>query len=181
MADPMTGPITRCPWCSAELSIPGAERCLACGAALISQTSGSDSDIKGVTTLDTEAILRARAEVARPRNRLLSFITGEAPPETGGPASPESLAPPPDAVRREMLRLEYEARRADLEAETVALKSDILARQGIHVSQLGGDAPDEPESDADADADAEADADATDATAVDVDEPEPASGAAPEA
>ena len=140
MADSMTGPITRCPWCSAPLSVPGAERCLACGAALVSQAGVSDSDIKGVTTLDTEAILRARSEAARPRSRILSFITGEAPPETGGgPASPESLAPPPDAVRREMLRLEYEARRADLEAETVALKSDELARQGIHVSQLAGD------------------------------------------
>ena len=35
MADPMNGPITRCPWCSAELSIPGAESCLACGATLV--------------------------------------------------------------------------------------------------------------------------------------------------
>ena len=143
MAEPMTGPITRCPWCSAQLSIPGAEKCLACGAALVSQATGSDADIKGVTTLDTDAILRARSEAARPRSRILSFITGEAPPDTGGPASPESLAPPPEDVRREMLRLEYEARRADLEAETVALKSDELARQGIHVSQLGGDATDE--------------------------------------
>jgi hypothetical protein len=143
MADPMTGPLTRCPWCSADLPIPGAERCLACGAALVNQAGGPDAEIKGVTTLDPEAILRARAEVARPRNRLLSFITGEAPPETAGPASPESLARPPDDVRREMLRLEYEARRADLEAETVALKSDVLTRQGIHVSQLGGGVPDE--------------------------------------
>lgn len=138
MADPMTGPITRCPWCSAELSIPGAERCLACGAALVSQTGGSDPEIRGVTTLDPEAIIRARAEVAHPKNRLFSFITGEAPPETAGPASPESLAPPPDEVRREMLRLQLEARRVDLVAEAVALKSDVLARQGIHVSQLGG-------------------------------------------
>jgi hypothetical protein len=144
MADPMTGPITRCPWCSAELSIPGAERCLACGAALVSQAGGPDAEIKGVTTLDTEAILRARSENARPGRGLLSFITGAAPPETGGPASPESLAPPPDDVRREMLRLEYEARRAEFVAETVALKSDELARRGIHVSQLGGDVPDEP-------------------------------------
>lgn len=160
MANSMTGPITRCPWCSAPLSVPGAERCLACGAALVSQAGVSDSDIKGVTTLDTEAILRARSEAARPRSRILSFITGEAPPETGGPASPESLAPPPDAVRREMLRLEYEARRADLEAETVALKSDELARQGIHVSQLGGDEGLEPTPDQETGAEATDDADA---------------------
>jgi len=98
-----------------------------------------DPDIKGVTTLDPEAIIRARAEVTRPRGGLFSFLTGELPPETGGPASPESLAPPSDDVRREMLRLEIEAERADLVAETIALKSDVLARHGIHVSQLAGD------------------------------------------
>ena len=144
MADPMTGPITRCPWCSAELSIPGAEQCLACGATLASQTGGPDPEIRGVTTLDPEAILRARADVARPKSRILSFITGEAPPETAGPASPESLARPPNEVRREMLRLELEAQQADLAAEMVALKSDVLARQGIHVSELGGEVAPEP-------------------------------------
>ncbi|MCJ7711186.1 MAG: hypothetical protein MUQ32_10210 [Chloroflexi bacterium] len=138
MADPMTGPITSCPWCSAALPVPGVDLCPACGAALVSKTGGADPDIKGVTTLDTEAILRARAEVARPRSRLLSFITGEAPAETGAPASSESLARPPAEVRREMLRLELEAQQAELEAETIALKSDVIARQGIHVSQLGG-------------------------------------------
>ena len=174
MADPMTGPLTRCPWCSADLPIPGAERCLACGAALVNQTGGPDADIKGVTTLDTEAILRARAEVARPRNRLLSFITGDLPPETAGPASPESLARPPDDVRREMLRLEYEARRADLEAETVALKSDVLTRQGIHVSQLGGGVPDDGAAEPAA---AGETGEATSATP----EPEGANGGSPEA
>lgn len=139
MADPMTGPITHCPWCSAELSIPGVERCPACGAVLASETGGPDPQIKGVTTLDTEAILRARSEVARPRSQLFSFITGEAPPETAGPPSPESLARPPAEVRREILRLRLEAERADLAAETLALKSEVIARQGIHVSQLGGD------------------------------------------
>jgi hypothetical protein len=160
MADPMTGPITRCPWCSAELSIPGAEHCLACGAALVSPTGGPDPEIKGVTMLDPEAILRARADVARPKSRILSFITGEAPPETGGPASPESLARPPEDVRREMLRLELEAQQAEAVAETVALKSDVLAQRGIHVSQLGGEpaAVQAPEGDAAAEAAVPADA-----------------------
>jgi hypothetical protein len=159
MTDPSTGPITRCPWCSAELSIPGAELCLACGAALTSRTGGPDPDIKGVTTLDPEAILRSRAGVARPKSRFLSFITGEGHQEAVGAASPESLAPPPDEVRREMLRLQYEAQRAELAAETVALKSDELTRRGIHVSQLGGEpAAAEAEAAADqAEADAAAD------------------------
>lgn len=138
MAEAMNGPVSHCPWCSAALPDAAAAVCPSCGAALAATTA--EGEIKGVTTLDTEAILRARSEVSRPRSRILSFITGEVVPETGdGPASPESLAPPPDEVRREMLRLQLEAERADLAAETVALKSDELAKRGIHLSEIGGD------------------------------------------
>ncbi|HYO42264.1 MAG TPA: hypothetical protein VES19_03630 [Candidatus Limnocylindrales bacterium] len=139
MAEPMNGPITHCPWCSAHLPDPGIDHCPSCGAALIA-VADAPSEIKGVTTLDTEAILRARAEVARPQrnNRLLSFITGEMPVDTSTPAGPEVFAPPPDEVRREMLRLQLEAERAELAAETVALKADELTRRGIHLSELGG-------------------------------------------
>jgi hypothetical protein len=95
-------------------------------------------EIKGVTTLDTEAILRARSELSRPRsNRFLSFITGEMPVETDVPADPASFARPDGAVRREMLRLQIEAETADLQAESIALKADELARRGIHLSALG--------------------------------------------
>lgn len=136
----MTGPITLCPWCSAPLPDPAVERCPSCDAALTA-VADAPSDIKGVTTLDTEAILRARSEVSRPQrgNRLLSFITGEMPVDTSSPANPDVFAPPPNEVRREMLRLQLEAERADLTAETVALKADELARRGIHLSELGGD------------------------------------------
>jgi hypothetical protein len=138
MAESMSGPVSQCPWCSAPLPDPAPERCPSCDAHVTA--TGAEGEIKGVTTLDTEAILRARSEVARPRSRILSFITGEVVAETGdGPASPESLAPPPDDVRREMLRLQLEAERADLAAETVALKSDELAKRGIHLSEIGGD------------------------------------------
>ncbi len=142
MAEPMTGPITPCPWCSAPLPDPGVDRCPACGAALTA-VPDAPAEIKGVTTLDTEAILRARSEAARPQrnNRLLSFITGEMPVDTSTPASPEVYAPPPNEVRREMLRLQLEAERADLTAETVALKADELARRGIPLSQLGDPEP----------------------------------------
>jgi hypothetical protein len=147
MADPMSDSNTRCPWCSAELPDPGAEQCPSCGAILVAAPD-TTGDIKGVTTLDTEAILRARSELSRPRNnRLLSFITGEAPVDMETAANPESLATPSAAVRREMLRLQLEAEQADLEAETVALKADELTRRGIHLSQLGGDEP-APEPDA---------------------------------
>jgi hypothetical protein len=154
MADELTGPAPRCQWCSAELPSPDVPVCPTCGAQLTSAT-GTEADIKGVTTLDTEAILRARSEVARPRSRILSFITGEAPPETGGPASAESLARPDDAVRREMLRLQFEAERADLEAEAVAMKTDVVLEQGINLAELPDEEPVEGTAVADA-ADAEA-------------------------
>jgi len=145
MADPMSGPNTRCPWCSAELPDASAEQCPSCGAMLVAAPD-IPGEIKGVTTLDTEAILRARSEVSRPRsNRLISFITGEAPADTGEVANPASLARPADAVRREMLRLQFQAEAADLQAETVALKADELARIGIPLSELGAaEAPPEP-------------------------------------
>src|SRR5512139_4088566 len=111
MADEMSGSNTRCPWCSAELPVPGVEQCPSCGAALTTAT-GTEPDIRGVTTLDPEAILRARSEVSRPRSRILSFITGETPVETDE-ADATSFAPPSDEVRREMLRLQIEAERAD--------------------------------------------------------------------
>jgi hypothetical protein len=134
----MTDPTPHCPWCSAPLPAGVHETCPSCGATLTSAT-GAEPDIKGVTTLDPMAIIQARAEVARPRSRIMSFITGEAPGEQPDPsANPESLAPPPDAVRREMRRLEIEAERADLEAETVALKTDVVVEMGIPLSALGG-------------------------------------------
>ncbi len=136
MANSMNGPITRCPWCSAVLPDAPVEQCPSCLATLVG-TSGADAEIKGVTTLDPEAILRARSDAGRPRGGILSFITGETMPDTGGgPASPDSLAPPDVEVRREMLRLQLEAERADLTAETVALKADVLAKYGIPLSQL---------------------------------------------
>ena len=140
MVDSMSSPVTRCPWCSALLEDAGADTCPSCRATLAA-APGTDADIKGVTTLDTEAILRARSDIVRPKgNRLISFITGEVPAEKADASSPESLAPPDNAVRREMLRLQLEAERADLQAETVALKSDELTRLGIHLSQLADDA-----------------------------------------
>jgi hypothetical protein len=141
MVDFMSSPVTRCPWCSALLPDAGAETCPSCNATLAA-APGAEGEIKGVTTLDTDAIIRARSEVVRPKgNRFLSFITGEVPVETAPAGTADSLARPDNAVRREMLRLQLEAERAEMEAETVALKSDELTRMGVHLSQLGGDEP----------------------------------------
>jgi hypothetical protein len=133
MSEPMSTSETRCPWCSAVLPDAAAEKCPSCGAQL-SSTSG-EPHLPGVTALDTEAILRARSEAGRGRGGILGFLTNRdvaVPSE----AEAESLAPPEDAVRREMLRLQLEAEQADAVAESVALKSDVLAERGIHLEQL---------------------------------------------
>jgi hypothetical protein len=145
MVDSMSNPATRCPWCSALLPDQASDTCPSCNATLAA-APGAEGDIKGVTTLDTDAIIRARSELVRPKsNRFISFITGEVPVDTPDPATAGSIAPPDNAVRREMLRLQLEAERAELQAETVALKSDELTRLGIHLSQLGGPEPAEGE------------------------------------
>lgn len=131
----MTTSENRCPWCSAALPDPAAERCPECGAQLITE-SGTEPNLPGVTALDPEAILRARSEAGRSRGGLLGFLTGRDLPEPTGTESAESLAPPDDAVRREMLRLQLEAEQADAVAESVALKSDVLAERGMHLDEL---------------------------------------------
>jgi hypothetical protein len=123
-----------------------------------------------VTALDPEAILRARSEVSRPRSRILSFLTGEVAADQGGPADSASIAPPSDEVRREMLRLQIEAERADLEAEAVALKADTLATLGLSLPPL-----EEEAATADAAPAPAPPADAAPAPAAPADAPEPSS------
>ena len=62
----------------------------------------------------------ASAPTARPRSRLLSWISGEYPDETPSAAEAGALAPPDPEVRREMLRLALEAEVANLQAEADA-------------------------------------------------------------
>lgn len=138
MADPRTDApaLDRCPWCSAPLPDPTAETCPSCGATL---TSAAPADgLPGVTTLDTEAILRARSAVSRPRSRLLSFITGEPDEGPPSPLSAESLAPPSEEVRREMLRMEIAAEVADLEAEVQSLETEARLEAGQPLVETPG-------------------------------------------
>ncbi len=136
MPEPMSTSDNRCPWCSAVLTDATADKCPSCGAQLI-HASGSEPSLPGVTALDPEAILRARSEAGRSRGGILGFLTGRDLPEGTGTESAESLAPPEEAVRREMLRLQLEAEQADAVAESVALKSDVLAERGISLDELG--------------------------------------------
>ena len=68
--------------------------------------------------------MRAKTPSPRPRNRLMSWISGEYPDEVGAPAEAGALAPPDMAVRREILRLELEAEVANLQAEADALLAE---------------------------------------------------------
>lgn len=134
MTDQTTGSETRCPWCSAVLPDAAAETCPSCGAHLVTAT-GAEPNLPGVTTLDAEAILRARNDAGRSRGGILGFLTGNSDvPDSGGSA--EAIARPPDDVRREMLRLELAAAQADAVADAVAFRSDALADKGIHLDQL---------------------------------------------
>jgi hypothetical protein len=125
-------PQPRCMWCSALLPSDHETVCDSCGATLIGET---DSQVPGVTAIDAEAIIRAgRAEKPRQRSRLLSWISGDYVAEEK-PAPPGSLAPPPPAVRREILRLELEAQVANLQAEAGAMAADEAVEAGTTIEE----------------------------------------------
>ena len=131
MADelaPQTTEAPRCQWCSAELPSEGLTTCPSCGATL---TGDADPTLPGITALDAEAIIRARAPAPQRRNRLLSWISGEYQDNEETPAPPGSLELPSEDVRREMLRLELEAEVAELqaEAESIVAEAEIEARE----------------------------------------------------
>jgi hypothetical protein len=111
-----------CPWCSARFT-GDPEDCPSCGAALAVDPT-TDTSLPGLTAIDAAAIVRAKTPVARPRNRLLSWISGEYPDEAPSAAEAGALAPPDAEVRREMLRLELEAEVANLQAEADSLLAE---------------------------------------------------------
>lgn len=122
-----------CPWCSAPLT-EGATECPSCGANLISD---GDPNVPGVTAVDAASIIRSKA-APQPRNRLLSWISGEYESDVPSKAEAQAIAPPDLEVRREILRLELEAEVANLQAEADALRAEAVA-EGRSI-----DAPDEP-------------------------------------
>ena len=108
-----------CPWCSADLPTPTPEHCPSCGASLVPAAS---DDVPGVTQVDLGALARGDPIIAPPRRSLLGFISGEYQVEEKA-APHDSLAPPPDEVRREMLRMELEA----AQAEAAAMRAEAEA------------------------------------------------------
>ena len=127
-----SAPLPHCMWCSAELPSDHETVCSSCGATLIGET---DSQVPGVTAIDAEAIIKAgRAPKPRQRSRLMSWISGDYEADEA-PAPPGSLAPPPPAVRREMLRLELEAQVANLQAEAGAMAADEAVETGTSIAE----------------------------------------------
>jgi hypothetical protein len=124
--------LPRCMWCSAELPSDSETTCPSCGATLIGE---GVNPVPGVTAIDAEAIIRnARAPKAKQRGgRLISWISGEYQDDDEAPAPPGSLSPPPPAVRRELLRLELEARVANLQAEAGAIVADAAVEAGTPI------------------------------------------------
>ena len=111
---------TVCPWCSAAVT-PETVICPSCAAVLISD---EEPDLPGVTEVDAK-ILRGE-KPPPPRNRLLSWISGDYPDQTASPADAQAVAPPDPEVQREIRRLEYEAEVASLQAEADALLSEAV-------------------------------------------------------
>jgi hypothetical protein len=117
-----SAPAPRCTWCSAELPTAHETICPSCGATLLGD---GETQVPGLTAIDAEAILRnARAAKVKPRSRLMSWISGDFDDDSAGTAAPGSLAPPPLAVRREMLLLELEAQVANAQAEVESMAAD---------------------------------------------------------
>ena len=142
-----------CPWCSARYT-GETDTCPSCGAALTTDPT-TDTSLPGLTAIDAAAIVRAKTPVARPRNRLLSWISGEYPDDTPTVSEAGALAPPALDVRREMLRLELEAEVANLQAEADALMAEASV-EGLEPDAIS--APDTMPSPAVIDAALDADA-----------------------
>ena len=148
---PDAAPVPICPWCSAQLVTGREETCPSCGAAL---HETAESEVPGVTRVDIDAVLRARTPDGQRGRGLIGWLSGEYEADAE-PDSPESIAPPEEAVRREMLRLELsaleaevQARQAEAEAEIVDAKiaaDDARAESGEAPEAMDNDADEDPE------------------------------------
>jgi hypothetical protein len=149
---------SRCPWCSAQVT-PETAVCPSCGAKLLDDDA--PADIPGVTQIDPAAT----APRPTPRSRgLIGWLSGDFE-TTESDSDRAGVEPPTDAVKQEMLRLEMEALKTELEAEAAERDADERA---------AADAPDAEAADAEAADDADA---AVGSDALRAGEPEPEPGA----
>ncbi|HEX7950561.1 MAG TPA: hypothetical protein VF494_09450 [Candidatus Limnocylindrales bacterium] len=122
--------------------------CPSCGANLVAE---GDPNVPGVTAIDAASLIRSKT-APQPRNRLLSWISGESQADVPSKAEAQAIAPPDDEVRREILRLELEAHVANLQAEADAMRAEAVA-EGRTVDVPAIAAPDDADSEAPAAAD----------------------------
>lgn len=116
-----------CPWCSATYT-GEPERCPSCNATLAGDAA--DPALPGLTAIDAAAIARAKEPAKKSRSRLLSWISGDYPDDNTEKVDPGAVAPPDQAVRLEILRLELAAQVATLQAEADAMRADDMV-EGI--------------------------------------------------
>ena len=135
------GPVI-CPWCSAVLPAPDAPVCPSCDARLVDEQG---VEIPGVTTVYPGLLASAAAprKVKRTFGSLLVGDDNEIPPPSE--AELPALAPPDADVRREMLRLELDARLASLQAEVKAIEAEDGLRPEAPEAPDSPETPDAPE------------------------------------
>lgn len=128
-------PGPRCPWCSTPVTTDTAT-CPSCGAAL---HEDGEHEIPGVTQVDPKSPALQAPEPAG--GGVIGWLSGEYVPE---PTQAElaSVEPPSDAVRREMLKIEVDALRAELEAREN--ERDIEEREAAEGSNGAGPDPNPP-------------------------------------
>ncbi len=127
-----------CSWCSTEVA-EGATECPSCGANLVPD---GEPNVPGVTAVDAASIIRSKS-APQPRNRLLSWISGEYATDIPSKSEAQAIAMPDQDVRREILRLELEAEVANLQAEADALRAEAAA-EGRTIEALEAHAAPEP-------------------------------------
>ncbi|MEZ0241551.1 MAG: zinc ribbon domain-containing protein [Chloroflexota bacterium] len=128
-----TGP--HCPWCSASVSDEDVT-CPSCGAVLREE---GEHEIPGVTQVDPKSAALQAPEPAG--GGVIGWLSGEYVPD---PTKAElaSVEPPTDAVRREMLKIEVDALRAELQAREA--ERDTEAREAAEDDGRDGTNPSSP-------------------------------------
>jgi hypothetical protein len=121
MTDQQTGVDRRpCPWCSSDRGADAEGRCTSCGAAIRSEPVSEP--LPGVTDVDTLGIIKQRG--VRQPNRIVAWVTGDSPETEAWAPAGEALEEPSLDVRREMLKLEFDAAIAAQQAELDAMKAE---------------------------------------------------------
>ena len=116
-----------CPWCSATVPVE-AQTCPSCGASLGDAPEG---DLPGLTQIDPAAVTRTRRIKVPKFAAFLGVVDG---PDTE--LSTGKVEPPTEAVRREMLRLELAALKAELDMKS----NQAAAQQALPSSDEPGKA-----------------------------------------